>query len=327
MKKLKEYPPFWVGIVGGVVGTAVVAATVAVGSLGLFDEGYEVEFANTGGIKAGDEVRVAGIGVGEVTETRLERGRVVMSFRADPELEIGARSTASIRLTTLLGGRFVDLKPRGGGDLPDDRIPLANTEVPYNLQDVVQVGTPSVEKLDAGKLRDAFGVLADDFRGTPKALRESLDGLGTLSDVVSARADQLSTLIQSADTITTAVNDNQADIFTLMGQSDTLLQRLLERRELLSSVLTDFRSLSEQVQGLIDENRPQLKPLMSNLNGITAILKRNDRHIDKAIKMLTPAGRYVANATGNGPYGDVWLPYAILPDNLLCTTGAVEGCK
>lgn len=327
MKKLKDYSPFWVGLIGGGVGAAVVVATVAVGSLGVFDSGYEVEFANTGGIKAGDEVRVAGIGVGEVTDTRLEDGKVVMSFRADPELEIGSRSTASIKLTTLLGGRFVDLRPRGGGELKDDRIPLANTEVPYNLQDVIQVGTPSIEKIDAKKLRESFQVLADDFRGTPQALRESLDGISALSDVVAGREEQLSTLIDSADAITMSLNDNQADIFALMGQSDALLSQLLERRELLSTVLTDFQALSEQVQGLITENKPQLKPLMRNLNGVTAILKRNDKYIDKAIKLLAPSARYVSNATGNGPYADVWLPYAIVPDNILCTTGAVEGCK
>jgi phospholipid/cholesterol/gamma-HCH transport system substrate-binding protein len=327
MKRLKDYPPLWVGLIGGGMATVVVAAMIGFGSLGLTDNRYQAEFANTGGLRTGDEVRVAGIGVGEITDVELAGDKVLISFRAKQDVEIGARSTATIKLTTLLGGRFLDLRPRGGGELKDDRIPLANTEVPYNLQDVIQVGTPSLQKLDAVKLRKALKVLADDFRGTPQAFGESLTGLTKLSEVISKREDQVATLLTSADTITTELNENQAEIFALMGQTDGLLEKLLERRALLSRILTDFGALSDELSAVLSENRPQVEPLMKNLSGVTAILKRNDKHIDKALKLLAPGSRYVANATGNGPYLDVWLPYSVIPDNLLCAAGAVEGCK
>lgn len=327
MKRLKHYPPFWVGLIAGGIGAVLIAAMVGFGSLGLFDNRYQAEFVNTGGVRTGDEVRVAGIPVGQITDVELDGQKVLVSFRAKPEVEIGARSTATVKLTTLLGGRFIDLKPRGGGELKDDRLPLANTDVPYDLQDVIQVAAPSLQKLDAVKLRKALQVLADDFRGTPKAFGESLTGLTKLSEVISKREDQVARLLTSADTITTVLNENQAEIFSLMGQTDAMLQKLLQRRELLSRVLSDFGALSDQLSALLSENRPQVEPLMKNLSGVTDILKRNDRYVDKALKLLAPTGRYLTNATGNGPYADVYLPYSVVPDNLLCAAGAVEGCK
>ena len=45
------------------------------------------------------------------------------------------------------------------------------------------------------------------------------------------------------------------------------------------------------------------------------------------IAKLAPAGKSLANATGNGSWGDVSGPAGPLPDNLLCVAGLVEGCR
>ncbi|WP_158886728.1 MCE family protein [Amycolatopsis anabasis] len=327
IRPLKEYNPIWLGIIGAAVIGALVLGSLAVGTLGLGDARYEAEFAHTGGIRAGDEVRVAGMGVGEVTGTRLDGDKVLISFRAKRSVHLGSGTHATIKLATLLGGRFVDLQPLGEGELEGDRIKLANTTVPFDLEKVIETGGPAIEKLDGAKLRESLKVLADDFRGAPQQIAKTLDGLGQLSELVTKRQDQLAQLLSSADAVTTTLNKNRAQLFELMGQADGLIKQLLQRRDLIRSVLTDFKTLSGQLQEILNENRPQIEPLLSNLAGVTDILSRNDDALDRALQILAPAGRYLANAFGNGPYGDMYLPYAIIPDNLLCTAGAIKDCR
>ena len=60
---------------------------------------------------------------------------------------------------------------------------------------------------------------------------------------------------------------------------------------------------------------------------ITAALRRDERAIGETIAKLAPAGKSLANATGNGSWGDVSGPAGPLPDNLLCVAGLVEGCR
>jgi phospholipid/cholesterol/gamma-HCH transport system substrate-binding protein len=327
IRPLKEYNPVHLGIVGVLVVAALVAGSLAIGTLGVGDSRYEAEFAHTGGLRAGDEVRVAGMSVGQVTATRLDGDRVLVSFRTNRSVHLGPRTHASVKLATLLGGRYVELQPEGDGDLPNARIPLADTAVPFDLEKVIETGGPAVEQLDGNKLRDSLKVLADDFRGTPQAVGQTLDGLSRLSDVVTKRQDQIGQLLSSADAVTTMVNDQRTQLFALVGQSDTLLRRLLQRRDLIASVLGDFKTLTAQLRDILNENRPQIQPLLDNLAGITDILSRTNDSVDRSLQLLAPAGRYLTNAFGNGPYGEIYLPYGVVPDNVLCMAGAVKGCK
>ncbi len=80
--------------------------------------GYEVdaEFTTVGGLKVGNDVRMAGIKIGTVVGQRLNvetyLARVTMSI--DESVKLPADTSASISSEGLLGGNYIDLAP--GGD-------------------------------------------------------------------------------------------------------------------------------------------------------------------------------------------------------------------
>jgi phospholipid/cholesterol/gamma-HCH transport system substrate-binding protein len=80
--------------------------------------GYEVEaeFTTIGGLKVGNDVRMAGIKIGSVVRQELDPqtylARVTLSV--DPSIELPADTSATIASEGLLGGNYVDLAP--GGD-------------------------------------------------------------------------------------------------------------------------------------------------------------------------------------------------------------------
>jgi len=327
IKPLNQYNPLWLGVVAAAIGVLLLVGTFAVGTLGFGDDRYEAEFAHTAGIRPGDEVRIAGIGVGQVTGTRLEGDHVVVSFRTNDDVHLGRDTKAVVKLATLLGGRYLELQPAGPGTIAGDRITLANTSVPFDLQQAIETSTPAIEGLDAAKLRTALEAVTKNLYGNGAAVSQALDGVTQLSNMISRRDQQLGQLISSADTLTTIVNNDKAALFTMMSQADGLFKILLDRRDLIRGILTDFKTLIAQLRDVLNDNRPQLQPLFTNLSGITDILQRTNDALDRALQVIGPTARYVNNAFGNGPYADIYLPYAILPDNLLCTARVVTGCQ
>lgn len=326
IRPLRDYSPLWLGIVATVIGVLLLVGTFAVGTLGFGDDRYEAELAHTAGIRPSDEVRIAGIGVGQVTGTRLEGDHVVVSFRTNNDVHLGRDTKAVVKLATLLGGRYLELQPAGPGGIAGNRIKLVNTSVPFDLQQAIETSTPAIEGLDAAKLRTALEAVTKNLYGNGAAVSQALDGVTKLSEMVSRRDQQIGQLISSADAITTIVNKDKAALFTMMSQADGLFKILLDRRELIHGILSDFKTLIGQLRDLLNDNRPQLQPLFNNLTGITDILIRTDDALDRALQVIAPTARYVNNAFGNGPYADIYLPYAIFPDNLLCTARVVTGC-
>ncbi|MGQ0482107.1 MAG: MCE family protein [Pseudonocardia sp.] len=326
-KPLDERNPFWLGVVASVVVVALILLTIGFGELGLGQARYTAEFAQAGDLRPGDEARVAGMPVGEVTGVELAGDRVLARFRVDREVELGSETSASIKLATLLGGRYLELRPAGAGELGDDRIPLSRTSVPYDLQAVLQTGTPLLEELDPVAFRQALRTVADSLRGDGPKIGAALDGLSQVSGVITTRRDQIARLIANADAVTTLLNERSGELFALLGQSDALLTELLRRRDLVRAVLTDLAAFTGELRAALAENESRIGPLLDNAEQLTGVLRAQDDAVDRALELLAPAGRYLNNSLGNGPYLEVYLPYSLVPDNVLCRAGAVKGCR
>ena len=83
-------------------------------------------------------VDVAGIEVGEVQAVKLVNDRVEVALRIRKDIRLGANAHAAIKMSTILGRLHIVLRPGDGKELPDNRIRVDNTEVPYNLSKVIQ---------------------------------------------------------------------------------------------------------------------------------------------------------------------------------------------
>jgi phospholipid/cholesterol/gamma-HCH transport system substrate-binding protein len=92
----------------------------------LGDKGYEVEavFANSGGLKTGSSVVIAGVDVGRVKRVALDdyHARVVLNLPLNVKLQEDA--IASIKTKGLIGEKYVEITPGGADELikPGGRI-------------------------------------------------------------------------------------------------------------------------------------------------------------------------------------------------------------
>ena len=74
--------------------------------------GYTAYFAEAAGLQPGNEVRIAGVTVGQVTGVSLAGAKVAVTFRVKGAW-VGNRRTAAIDIKTVLGDKYLALDPRG----------------------------------------------------------------------------------------------------------------------------------------------------------------------------------------------------------------------
>ena len=102
-------------------------------------KGYQITavFSNSGGLKSGSGIVIAGVDVGRVRNITLDnyQARVVMHF--PPEVKIQEDSIASIKTRGLIGEKYVEITP-GGSDKtipPGGRI--RDTQSPVDLEELI----------------------------------------------------------------------------------------------------------------------------------------------------------------------------------------------
>ncbi|MFR9731203.1 MCE family protein [Saccharopolyspora sp. MS10] len=318
-----------VGVVALALLTAVTLLAFFAHDLPLLGRGtsYSARFTESAGLAPGDEVELAGVRVGEVTDVGLDGDRVLVRFRVR-DVRIGDRSRVSIEIKTLLGAKNLALRPDGAGEQePGEPIPASRTDVPFDIPDALDQLARSAEQLDPARLGRSFAVLAESLRGAPEHLGGAVDGLSALSRTIASRDAELAEVVHRAADVSGVVARRDDQVAKLIDDGSLLLAELQRRREAISSLLRGTEAVSAQLRGLIADNQQRLNPALAELAQVTEMLRRNQNQLGATIAALEPYVTGFNNTVGNGRWFDGYL-CGLLPPSVSAGPVGInpEGC-
>ncbi|WP_406192079.1 MCE family protein [Streptomyces sp. NBC_01017] len=286
-------------------------------------ETYSAAFAEAGGLKPGDEVRVAGVKVGKVEEVDLDGDHVKVTFKIKGEPDFGTDTGASIRVKTILGAKYLALHPKGGCQLaPGSEIPLKRTVPAYDVVQAFSDLTTTTEKVDTDRVAKALDTISTTFEDSPEEVRASLKGLSQISRTVASRDKALRELLDHANGVTGVLADRSGDFTTLVKDGDKLFKEISKRRDAIHKLLKSSAALGIQLSGLVQDNDKEIGPALKGLNRVVQMLKRNQSSLDRSIKLLAPYVRLFTNTLGNGRWFDSYVQNLVAAPVVPRTGGA-----
>ncbi|OLF06575.1 ABC transporter substrate-binding protein [Actinophytocola xinjiangensis] len=315
MTPLRERNQAGVGAVTLVLLTLSVLVAFNADDLPIIGGGttYTAEFTESAGLRPGNEVRLAGVKVGDVRSVELAGAKVVVDFRLR-DTPLGDRSRASIEIKTLLGDKYLAVRSEGDGpQSPDEPIPTDRTATPFDIVPAVGELSRTVEKIDTGQLADSFEVVADTFATSPRHLSDALGGLSALSRTLSTRDTELRRLLANTAGLSRTVADRDAQLRALFADASLLLAELNTRREAVHRLLTGTTALARELSGLVADNQRHLKPALDELGRVTDILSRNQENLSASLAALAPYVRMFNNVVGNGRWFEGYICGLIPP--------------
>jgi phospholipid/cholesterol/gamma-HCH transport system substrate-binding protein len=316
----RERNPIPIGAVGLALVAALLLAAFNAQDLPLIGGGasYSAALTEAGGIKPDDDVRIAGVKVGKVTGVDLEDGpeggHVRIDFTVTEDVGFGPATSASVRMKTILGEKFISLEPKGSGQMEEDtQIPLSRTVSSYDVINAFSDLTTTTERIDTEQLSASLDVLATEFKDSPAHVKATLDGLSRLSRTVASRDAELGSLLQRANSVSGLVESRNEQVQTLIGDADLLMLELAKRREDIRTLFTNTTALANQLTALSQENRAQLKPALDELHRTLSLLQKHDADLQKTIQVMAPFTRVYANTLSSGRWFDTWVSNLVVP--------------
>ena len=338
MKRIENRDPFKLGIVAIVIGLLFAVGVVVLSSVSFGKSSYTAYLAQSAGLKPKEDVQIAGVLVGEVKSVELAglghcgpgtsatTACVKVTFTVDSGVHLGAQTTADVKVATLLGTHLLAVTPTGTGSLPGDQIPLAQTTVPFNLQDVLNKGAQTLQQIDAQQLAKLLNTMTTELTPSTEAVGPALEGVVRLSTVIANRSGQIGDLLKAARSVTTQLSSSSGDLIALMQQTNLVVQEVTSRRQAIHLLLVETARLAQNVNAIITDTKADTGPALRALNGTLAQLRSADAQLRHVLDVMAPAGRYLANATGNGPWVDLFTCGSVLPPNDAPGSGLAGKC-
>ncbi len=310
MKPFRERNPVIIGVIGFVIIALLLLSSFKADRLPIIGAGdtYHADFAEIGGLRDGDEVRVAGVTVGNVNGLELKGDKVDVTFKIDKGTDLGRETGAEIRIRTLLGSSFLALTPSGSGELKKgSTIPVSRTVPPYDVVEAFSDLSTTVDALDVDQLSEALGTFADIAERTPTEFRGAIKGVSDLSANLAARDQQINTLLVNLKKVTGVLNSKGTQLETLFKDSAVLFDALSSRRAEIHRLLVSTTAISNQLSKLVKDTRADLNPALKQLDKVTTMLRKNEASIDESLRLIPGFFRVFANALGQGPWFETFV--------------------
>ncbi len=315
---MKPGRPALAGLAGLLLLTAIVLLTYFSGDLPFIGGGttYTAYFAESAGLAPGNEVRVAGVGVGQVTGVSLDGAKVAVTFRVK-DAWIGDSSTVAIKIWSLLGGKYLAVDPSGAAaQNPADPIPLARTTSPFDVTEALTSVGQQLSQINTSQLERSIRTLSAAFAGTAPSVRQALTGLAALSESIGSKDAEVTGLLHSAALVSKTLSAQSGTFTSLINDGNLLLAELEEREAAVHGLLTGTRALATELSGLVADEQGQLGPALTQLGKVTSLLERDQADLRQALHLVGPYYRLLGNTLGSGPWLDGYL-CGLVPDSYL----------
>jgi virulence factor Mce-like protein len=317
-RPLESYHAAWLGFGAIVVVAILIAAMLAVKVADVGYRHYTARFLQAAALRPGNPITIAGIPVGEVTSMELAGDHVEAGLKVRNDVVLGQESTATIKVTTILGSRYLALEPDGSGSLPANTFDLTHTEVPYDLQEALADVTTTYEQVDSDKFAQTLGILGKQLQGLPAVLPQALQNTHTLSTIIAQRRDQLGSLLKTTELVSNTLHRQQASIGSLINQGNDLLGEFVARRDSFHAMMNALTNLVQTLSGIIIDDRPELEKLLQNVRELSGMLAQHDDLLRSTLQVGPVALRGLANATGTGNAVDFNASNGLLVDSWMC---------
>ncbi|MDX6582784.1 MAG: phospholipid/cholesterol/gamma-HCH transport system substrate-binding protein [Solirubrobacterales bacterium] len=290
-----------------ILATAVAAVLIAYTGLNPFDgrQTVRAEFADASGIGVvGQDVRMAGVPVGEITGVERDGDAALVTMKIDGDAgKVGADATAELRPNLPFEGTaHVELRPGSPEAAPlgeatiavdrtrsyvpvDEALRTFDSDVREAVPAIAAGSAATLDGAGSAGLRRALRespALLDDLAPAAAAaggshgteLAGAVRNLAATSDELAARSDRLAPLLDSADRTLAAIErDGSAPLDSNLAELPETLVRLRDGGAALETLVARLDPLARELQPGLDALAPTLAeatPLLARSGPVLA---------------------------------------------------------
>lgn len=294
-----------VGLVAGGCTFAAEGETITVEA--VFDD--VIDLVTEAHVRAGD------VPIGTVTGIELTEeleARVTMEIEADTGLP--ADTAAFLAKTSLLGERYIDLRPQGEGGALEDGQVIRDTAVVTDFEDFVRSGNEVLAFVAADALAAAIQTGAEAFGGRGGLIGQFVGDVEAVIGRFDERSEVVTTLIDRLDEFTATLApsaETNAAGFTELAR---LSQALSEEDERLLDALDELTRLARVGERILEANAEDFDESFRRLDLILSQVTRIDGAFQDLLTWVPRHNLHVPNGIVD-EHAQVWLDFIVCGEN------------
>ena len=290
--------------------TAVLAVTIS-NTQFVDTNKYRLIFTDAAALIPGDEVRIAGVRVGQVESIKLHQGNLAQVTVSVLKADQLPRSTqAQLRYRNLMGQRYISLTEGSGqgGMLPNNGvIPKEQTQPALDLTALFNGFRPLLRAIKPDDVNKLTYQIIQVLQGEGGTVNELLAHVASLTETLGNRDQVIGRVIDNLDKVISTIDSRDQEVSSLIVNLRSLVSGLSSDRKAIGDSLVSVNDLIGTTNNLLTDVRPPVKQDIATLGQLSKVLAANGDQLDKAFASLPENFTLLNRASSYGSWFNFYL--------------------
>jgi phospholipid/cholesterol/gamma-HCH transport system substrate-binding protein len=252
---------------------------------------YTALFTDATGLNTGDDVRMAGVKIGRVTDIRVADNRyAAVTFEVEQQRHLSDSVGAAVKYRNLIGQRYVSLDV-GAGDArrslpPGATIPVSRTKPPLNLTVLFNGFKPLFQALSPQQVNQLSYEIIQVFQGEGGTINGLLQHTASVTSTVARKDQVIGKVVDNLNGVLSTVNQRGPELSGLIDQMQQLVSGLAQQRRPIGDAITSIGGLTSTTAGLLQDGRQPLKDDIANLGRLSDNLNRQQPLMQQQLQQM-----------------------------------------
>jgi virulence factor Mce-like protein len=286
---------------------------------------YRAQFTDVAGLVEGDEVRIAGVRIGQVTGIGLAEGTdrpvAEVELEVSADVPIPAAVQATIKYRNLVGQRYISLtegEGSAGRTLEEGgTIPLAQTKPALDLTTLFGGFRPLLQALSPADMNRVSFEIIQVFQGEGGTVESLLDHVASLTSSLADKDAVIGNVIDNLNAVMSSVAARDQQLSGLIVSLQEFVTGLAGDRDAIFDSLQTIDTLATTTSGFLEEARPPLAADIQALGDLSTNLADSGDVLEGFLQLAPTKIDLITRTAINGSWFNFFMcgasGYVVVP--------------
>ncbi len=273
---------------------------------------YSAVFTDATGVAAGQDVRIAGVRVGEINSVQVnsDRTTALIEFSVARSSVLTQGTVATVKYRNLVGERYMALSQGVGDARPmreGEKIGLDRTHAALDLTVLFNGFKPLFAALSPKDVNEFSTLIVEVLQGQGGNINSLLAKTASLTSTLADRDQVIGRTIDNLTAVLGTVDAHNEMFKQLIDQLQRFISGLAADRTTIGASLTNINNLTAETADLLAKGRPAIADDIKQL-GVLATTLNKPANTALVEKFLSGSAAKINTITRTATYGS-WFNF------------------
>ncbi|AZG43737.1 MCE family protein [Gordonia insulae] len=270
---------------------------------------YSTYFNDASGLASGDDVRMAGVRVGRVSDISLDDGRARVTFDVQTDQQVFTNTQAAIRYQNLIGQRYLSLtlvKDAQSAPLAAGSSLKQPSEDSFDVTRLLAGFQPVFETLKPEQVNALSEGLIQTFQGNKVSLSYTVAEVGTLASDMADRDVVIGAIINNLSGVMRDLAKQGNQVGTVIDSIGNLIHNLNANSAAFGKSVAQIGETASGFADVLAQSRSSLAGAATDARAATNTLIANGAKLDRLAGQLPVFLGHFPLVLGQGNYLNIY---------------------